>query len=463
MNLLKLVGVQISRFWSNWLTRREIEEEKRTWQALVICVSQLNSFVRQELKARMPDEQRIFNKTLQVAHDVITGVDISDVRLYDPATQELCFAATYGRAWQEGGAAEIKARLAQRFRVDDGTHDRPVGVRVYHSRTAMGIFNAEREGYQSETFPQAKRIIIAPICVQEEVVGVLDLRGTGEQAFPTYALKVAELLGQQLGLYYYLATAIRELRQAEAESQRREEERLQTNEDLAHQLKSPILQTHARIQAMLRDDRINNERLLPQLTAIRGLIAKAKRVTTNTGIFAELAREGTIQLKFNRLQRLQYEGAVRMLIEAAMDNQLLIEPRRQINFHVNRSSFEVLNFYHINVDPDLLEQAVNCLLDNAGKYSFSRTIVEISGGLTKGQSFYVSVMNNGMPIKPHEINLTKQRSWRSEKAALTTGEGSGIGLWVVDHIMKAHGGELLITPTTHDGVTRIRLIFPVVK
>lgn len=53
-----------------------------------------------------------------------------------------------------------------------------------------------------------------------------------------------------------------------------------------------------------------------------------------------------------------------------------------------------------------------------------------------------------------------ERRWRSQDAVLTTGEGSGIGLWLVDHIMKAHRGHLVIIPTRPDNVTEVKLVFP---
>jgi signal transduction histidine kinase len=46
---------------------------------------------------------------------------------------------------------------------------------------------------------------------------------------------------------------------------------------------------------------------------------------------------------------------------------------------------------------------------------------------------------------------------------VTTGEGSGIGLWIVDHIMKAHEGELIVVPTTSDGITEVKLVFPSIE
>ena len=76
----------------------------------------------------------------------------------------------------------------------------------------------------------------------------------------------------------------------------------------------------------------------------------------------------------------------------------------------------------------------------------------------------IGVINKGIPIKPNEINLVRQRNWRGELAKASSGEGNGIGLWIVDHIMRAHGGELQVLPTRPiDSMTEIRLTFPLAK
>ena len=459
LNLLNLVAVQLSRFWSNWLIRREIDIEREAWPHLTDWVSRQNNIVHQELNSQVPSTLRVFERTLGAVSDVVTGADILDVRLYDPTTQSLYFEAVHGAAWRKGTPEEVKERRERRFPVNDPTWSHVLGVQVYHSGKAMEILDVERKNYQSRTFPDTKRIIVAPIRAQDRVIGVLTLRGTGGQEFPSHALKMTEMLGQQLGLYYYLTIAIRGLRESERANEIARGQRLRTNEDLAHQLKSPLIQAHTRIHSILRNEKLTNDRLNRKLWALRGLIAKAKRVSMSTGLLAELEQEGSIQIQPERLQRLGYDKVIKTLVEAAMDNELMIDPYREIKFYVNRESFEVLNTRNFRADFDLVEQAVSCLLDNAGKYSFPGTHVLISGGLTSSNSFYISIINQGIQLKQSEIQECKKRLWRSEQAGWLTGEGSGIGLYVVDHIMKAHHGELLITPTNPNGETQFRLLF----
>ncbi len=455
LDLLRLVAEQISRFWNNLLTQRGLKYESESWQKLVRNISELNIFAQRELSKdrEKPNEESIFKRALSVAGSVIAGADASDVRLLNKEKQELYLAATYGDAWANGDQSERERRLRRTYSVlGDATS---AGAYVFKNRKVRVIPDVTKDEFYDKAITLGTtRAIIAPIQVGEQIVGVLDIRGLDEQAFPDYAGSMAELIGEQLGLYHNLAYHISSLNRAE-------NERNQTFENLAHQLKGPITQLQARIHSVLWDD-VTADQAKSYLQAARGLCGKAKRVTLSTELFAELAREGAIKVKPSNIERLRHDWIVKMLVEAASDNESILDPGRRIFFDVNRQSFKVLASLRVKVELALIEQAISCLLDNAGKYSYLNTKVEIFGGSTIRDEFFISVINRGLQISAAETEACKERGWRGEYAQLTTGEGSGIGLWVVDNIMKAHRGHLEIVPTT-EGLTQVRLIFPASK
>jgi signal transduction histidine kinase/GAF domain-containing protein len=460
LNLLELVASQISQYWSDWLNELEMQEENRSWGAFTERIGKLNSFVLKELKSATPDERVIFTEALKITGSVIDGAEVMDVRLLDKEKRELYFAAVHGKAWSRGSRAEITERRAHTFPVDE-TPPTSAGAHVFQTGSVYKIRSVNKmvEGtFYSEklTFPEVKRMIVAPIKVESDIFGVLDIRGTGRRAFPRNAEAIAELLGRQLGLYHYLATTIGKLHETELDLKAQMDERIRSLEDLAHQIKSPVYQAHERVQNILRGG-LADERLDLGMRAVRGLTRKAKRVTHSTMLYASIARKKTIKPK---LTKLDSDYMIPMLIEAASDNSLTIEPRRQISIQVDRDSFLVLDTNGVHADRDLLEQAVNNLLDNAGKYSYERTTVEVFGGLTGTNRFHITVCNRGLPIKASEILKCIERGWRSDMATWSTGEGSGIGLWIVNTIMGLHYGELIIIPTDPEDRTEIKLVFP---
>jgi signal transduction histidine kinase len=457
--ILELIAKQIGRFWSDWLQHIEEKKESVTWEKFIEDISTLNAKVRNRIDKSDIDEEKLYSQILDLAKNAIKNSDILDIRLYDEKSQQLYFAKTKGFSKSRGTRRQIEERRKKRFPIKKYLYQHvPLGVLVFEDGIARSVMNAEVEDYRSKTFPETKRIICAPIGVQKDTIGVLDIRGTSDKPFPPHALRMAELLGQQLGLYLSLWQSEQQQRQA--------------FEDLWHQIKSPVRHTFARANALLHSigferwhssDSERVEELENQLLMLRGVARKAKRVAVNAGVFKDLSTEGKLTLTPSKLKRLNCEDTLKMLFEAYKDTQILLEDYRNIKFFVDRKGFRRLDELKIKGDSDFIEQAINCLLDNAGKYSFSNTTVRITGGaeFRDGRHyFYFAVSDQGFEVTAEEAPKLKERYYRGVGAKASTGEGSGIGLWVVDHIMKAHGGELEIIPTTSYGQTEVRLLFP---
>jgi signal transduction histidine kinase len=460
MELLESVATQLHRFWKDWLQYLEEKEDNNMWAAFVEKIRELNDEVKEGFHQAALNEDILFDRILSLAKASITNSDILAVRLYDKKTEELYFAKIIGSTDTPEINAEIEEYRAKRFPIDKTKYaNPPLSVLIFEDGKARSIINAEIQRYQPNTFPRTKRILGAPISLQKGLVGVLDIRGISEKPFPAYALRMAQLLGQQLGLYLSLW---------QSEKQQR-----QVFEDLWHQLKGSVRHTFTRANGLIHivrykqwqpDDYENADDVLTQLIALRGVARKSKRTAINAGVFKELAREGRLEIEQSRMKRLQSNVAYKILYDAGEDTRSAIEEYREITVSVDKSSLAGLESVVVKADLDFFEQAVNCLLDNAGKYSFPETTIKITGGemMKRGQSFfYILFTNQGLCIRAEEISKITERYYRGLEAKASTGEGSGIGLWVVDHIMKGHGGELEVIPTNKKGTTEVRLLFPI--
>jgi signal transduction histidine kinase len=452
IRLLELVAAQVAQYWSNVSSRRAIEEENRSLTRLVENIGSLNHFVHSEMERAVPDEKRILAEALKITASAIRGAEITDVRFVDEASQELYFAAVHGSAWTRGSPEEVDARRASRFPIGGGA-PASVGAEVFRTRE---VAFREDPGDHAGMFPTIRQMIIAPV----RSFGVLDIAGTGEQPFLPSSRLIAALLGDQLGLYHHLATIIARLRQADTVLKANVTKQTQTFHDLSHQLRTPIIQAHARSQEIVSKGLCEQgTELEAEMFALRGIIRKAKRVTASVGLFADLAERKPLRAT---LARLSEDWLAKMLIEAVVDHRLMVNPRWRVRFEVDHDTVDVLRRNHVEVDRDMLEQAVNNILDNAAKYSYKDTMVEVYCGLTGSGRFHISVANHGIRIRPEDVRHCAEREWRSPEAESVTGEGSGIGLWIVAHIMRAHGGELVIEPTDK-GRTVVKLVFPVTR
>ena len=448
LSLLELVATQIRRFWSNWLIRRDLQLENDAWARLIGKMSELNGFVQREMDKKEPDEEKIFKQALQYTEFVIEGADAMDIRLLDDEKKHLCIAAVQGDIWEKNPQA-----LPRRYPVNEHP-PRSAGDYVYQNRSVYHVIDVNDHKFvyhRSATFGTT-RAVLAPIQIGDNFFGVLNIRSLSEDKFPKYTESMAGLLGQQIGLYRFLADTIGKLH-------RNEEERIRMVQDLAHQLKGPIIQAQTKVQEMLRETDKRHKRW-GQLMVIRGVCGRAKRVMINLKVLAELENTGSITIKRLKMQPLEFGNVLEMIKDMSSDAASIIDQEHQIVFFVAPQGFRELYSNPVSVEPDLLEQALSCVLDNAGKYSYPKSRVEISAGAEQGR-FYITILNKGLALSSYETMECVKRGWRSDYAELVTGEGMGIGLWVVDHIMKAHGGELQIFPTTPDHITQVRLVFPI--
>ncbi|GHA21529.1 hypothetical protein GCM10007989_16080 [Devosia pacifica] len=109
-----------------------------------------------------------------------------------------------------------------------------------------------------------------------------------------------------------------------------------------------------------------------------------------------------------------------------------------------------------NVDPTLLEQALQNLVSNALKYSDASTLVIIRGEHLAGD-VAISVEDSGVGIPADEIDYVTERFFRARTAEGIP--GTGIGLNFVAQIMALHGGRLDVSSIEGKGST-FTLSFP---
>jgi two-component system sensor histidine kinase PhoQ len=107
---------------------------------------------------------------------------------------------------------------------------------------------------------------------------------------------------------------------------------------------------------------------------------------------------------------------------------------------------------------DLMEIAGN-LTDNACKYGVARarvsarTVVDPSGA----RQFELCVDNDGEPIPEALRQAVRERGIRADQREGV--DGQGIGLAVVDDLVRGHGGTLLLEASELGG-TRVRVRVP---
>ena len=113
-------------------------------------------------------------------------------------------------------------------------------------------------------------------------------------------------------------------------------------------------------------------------------------------------------------------------------------------------------------DERAVKQILFNLLSNAIKFTPDRGRIDLACRLQAGSRMELSVSDTGIGI-PADRLLTVLQPFERIDSAYTRGqEGTGLGLSLVDALVKGHGGTLAIDSTVDVG-TRVRVTLPTVK
>jgi len=217
-----------------------------------------------------------------------------------------------------------------------------------------------------------------------------------------------------------------------------EQLRKQSVADLAHELRTPVHGLLSRIEAaqdgVLADEEAN-------LAAMHTEAVRLARLLDDLSRLSEAERPGLL------VEKRKVD-----LAEVAQAAATTFAPRfadSGIDFSTSIASAAVSG------DPDRLGQIVDNLLSNALRYSETggqvRLRVERDGGHA-----VLEVSDTGIGIAPDDLKHIYKRFWRGERSRSRTTGGTGIGLAIVNELVRAHDGRIEVDSEVGTG-TRFRV------
>jgi signal transduction histidine kinase len=97
----------------------------------------------------------------------------------------------------------------------------------------------------------------------------------------------------------------------------------------------------------------------------------------------------------------------------------------------------------LRADPEQLRIALDALLENAVKYSEPGDRIELSSR-ANGVKVVIEVDDEGIGVPAEPLAWIFERFARADPARTRAAGGVGLGLAIVDTIVKAHGGRPLV-------------------
>jgi signal transduction histidine kinase/CheY-like chemotaxis protein len=200
---------------------------------------------------------------------------------------------------------------------------------------------------------------------------------------------------------------------------------------LAHELRNPLAPITNAIALLTRDDAAT-----PLQKEARALIERqTARLTRLVDDLLDVSRitSGRVQLK---RAHITLESVIERVVETARP-MLEREQHRLFVHHVPDPIW-------VYADAARLEQVVVNLLSNAAKYTPPGGIIRIESQL-EGETACIAVTDNGIGIDADLLPQVFDLFTQSERSLDRSRGGLGVGLSVVDGLVKMHGGKVEVT------------------
>lgn len=207
---------------------------------------------------------------------------------------------------------------------------------------------------------------------------------------------------------------------------------------VAHELRTPLASMRMLVDT-LREGRFRNEQQLREyLDLIAGENDRLRRIAENFLTYTRLERGR---------QALDFEAIAPHMIAAqaaAPFAARLAAPGCVFVLDVPESLPE------IRADAAALTQVLANLLDNALKYTGEEKRIVLRAKVD-GRMLAFNVEDNGIGIPPAERRAVFEPFHQVDQRLSRTREGAGLGLAIVERIVKAHGGEITIAAAPEKG------------
>ncbi len=210
----------------------------------------------------------------------------------------------------------------------------------------------------------------------------------------------------------------------------------QFTSDAAHELRTPLTAMRS-----IGEVGLQNRKTIEEYREIIGsMLEENQRLThlVDNLLFLSRADAQTLQI---RLESFDLAEFIKQTVELILP--LAEEKNQTINVQVTALP--------ITADRVLLRQALLNLLDNAIKYSPTKSTIEI--GLQTDNTGFVQILvkDQGPGIAPEHLEKIFDRFYRVDKGRSRAMGGSGLGLAIARWAISVQGGHITVQSTLHQG------------
>ncbi len=212
--------------------------------------------------------------------------------------------------------------------------------------------------------------------------------------------------------------------------------------NVSHEFKTPVASIKG-FAKLLKKDTISKENREEYLDVIIKESDRLAKLTGNVLLLAKLERQEITPAKNEYLLDEQLRQAI-----------LILEPEWKRKSIVISTNLENALFYG---NEEMLIQVWINLIGNAIKFTPENGTITVSI-LKDSIGYSIEISDSGIGMNEDTINRMFDKFYQGDKSR--SSEGNGLGLALVDRIVKMHEGKLTVTSSLGQGTT-VHIVLPV--
>lgn len=224
-------------------------------------------------------------------------------------------------------------------------------------------------------------------------------------------------------------------------------------QNVAHQLTAPLGAIKWSIEA-LKDERVPISRKNTLLSSVYNQAGILVHLIKNFALMSNLEADHELGQFREKPEPIDI---MRLAVDLANDFQPQAYDKG-IKIIVHNDSFrKVFGSQLLDIEKNLISQAISNVIENAWKYAERETDIVISACNTE-DGIGVQVESLGIPISDEESNRIFDRGYRGHSAKQKVAAGTGFGLYLAARVMKFHGGTIKLE--TNRYISKFIFVFP---
>ncbi|MGN0492316.1 MAG: sensor histidine kinase [Acutalibacteraceae bacterium] len=201
--------------------------------------------------------------------------------------------------------------------------------------------------------------------------------------------------------------------------------------NVSHELKTPMTTIGGFIDGIL-DGTIEPEKQRYYLTIVSDEVKRLSRLVQSMLSMAKL-ESGEFVLKPELFDFRE------LLCTIVISQEQRIESQR-----LNITGLDEIPSISVNADRDLIHQVIYNLVDNAIKFTNESGTIDF-GLKSESKKLVFTITNTGKGIPENELPYVFERFYKVDKSRSANKNSTGLGLYIVKTILKAHGGGITVT------------------